>query len=243
VRLVASAAFVAGLSVLPAAAAFPEAPALGKLTFDVEWRLIRAGSVSLEAGPNEGRIRIESAGLVTTLYKVDDTYIVHYDRAFCAADTLLDAKEGRRHRETMVTYDRRQNRAIYLERDLTRNEVLRSTQVEIPNCVHEVLGGLMLLRGLTIEPGQTAQVPVSDGRKFAQVRVESQAREEIKNGAGTFKTVRYEVNLMNGVIYGRKGRVFVWVTDDEKRLPVKLQLRLSFPIGTVTLDLRKQEPN
>jgi hypothetical protein len=46
---------------------------------------------------------------------------------------------------------------------------------------------------------------------------------------------------MNGVVYSRKGRVFIWVTDDARRLPVQIQLRMSFPVGTVTLHLLKEE--
>ena len=47
--------------------------------------------------------------------------------------------------------------------------------------------------------------------------------------------------LLNGVIYPRKGRVFVWLTDDARRLPVQIRLRMQFPIGTVTLRLQKEE--
>jgi hypothetical protein len=85
------------------------------------------------------------------------------------------------------------------------------------------------------------QLPVSDGRKSAAVKVEAQEREQIKTPAGTFKAVRYEINLLNGVVYSRKGRAFVWLTDDERRLPVQIRLRMSFPLGTVTLDLEKEE--
>jgi hypothetical protein len=82
---------------------------------------------------------------------------------------------------------------------------------------------------------------MSDGRKFAQVKVDAQERERIKTPAGTFNTVRYEANLLNGVIYTRKGRAFIWLTDDDRRVPVRILLRMNFPLGTVTLDLEKEE--
>jgi hypothetical protein len=113
--------------------------------------------------------------------------------------------------------------------------------VAIPNCVHDVLGALISLRGLTLKPGQSATMPVSDGHHTAQVKVEAQDREELKTATSDYKTIRCETFLMNGVVYNRKGRVFVWLTDDEKRLPVQIQLRMSFPIGTVTLHLAKEE--
>jgi hypothetical protein len=43
------------------------------------------------------------------------------------------------------------------------------------------------------------------------------------------------------VVYTRKGRVFVWLTDDAQRTPVQILLRLAFPIGTVTLQLQKED--
>ncbi len=233
--------FTAALWILPATAAGPAPPDLGKISYSVEWRLIHAGDVALDSHDSESHLKLFSAGLVTALFKIDDTYSVRYEQGFCASGSLLDSMEGKRRRQTTVTYDRNQNRASWVERDVLKNEVMRTAQVDTPHCVHDVLGGILALRGLTIEPGQSAQVPMSDGRRAAQVRVDAQEREEVTTPAGTFKTIRYEANLMNGVVYPRKGRAFVWVSDDARRIPVQIRLRLAFPIGTVTLQLDKDE--
>ncbi len=231
------------LWILPAAmSAGPLPPDLGQLTYDIEWRLIHAGDAVLELRNSEGRMKLDSAGLVSALFKVDDTYTVRFEQSFCASESQMDSKEGKRHRQSAVTYDRNLNRASWVEHDvLDNNKVLRKAQVDIPHCVHDVLGGLLMLRGSTLEPGQSTLAPMSDGRRAAQVKVEAQEREEVTTPAGTFKTIRYEVNLLNGVIYLRKGRVFVWLSDDAKRIPVQIRLRLAFPIGTVTLQLQKEE--
>ena len=231
----------AALWILPASAGPPLADP-GKLTYYIEWRLIHAGDAVLDLHNSDGSMKLDSAGLVSALFKVDDTYTVRFEPSFCAAESQMDSKEGKRHRQTAVTYDRNQNRATWVERDvLDNNKVLRKAQVDIPHCVHEVLGGLLTLRGSTLEPGQSTLAPMSDGRRAAQVKVDAQEREEVITPAGTFKTIRYEVNLLNGVIYQRKGRAFVWISDDAKRIPVQIRLRLAFPIGTVTLQLQKEE--
>ena len=232
---------VAGLPLLPPLFAISPAGNLGKLSYSVEWRLIHAGQVVMEPAESSVVAKIVSAGLVSTLFKVDNVYTAHFTPAFCTSDTLLDSQEGKRHRQTTVAYEHNPNRVVFLERDLVKNEILKSTQTETPACVHDTLGGLLALRGLNLEPGQTAQVPITDGRKFAQVKVEAQGREEISTPAGKFKTIRYETNLMNGVVYARKGRVFVWLTDDAQRTPVQILLRLAFPVGTVTLQLEKED--
>ena len=231
--------FTAALWILPATAAGPPPPDLGKVSYSVEWRLIHAGDVTLEAHDSEAHLKLVSAGLVSALFKVDDTYSGRYEQPFCATGSLLESMEGKRRRQTTVTYDRNQNRASWVERDVLKNQVMRTAQVDIPHCVHDVLGGILALRGLAIEPGQSAQVPMSDGRRAAQVKVDAQEREEVTTPAGTFKTIRYEASLMNGVVYPRKGRAFVWVSDDARRIPVQIRLRLAFPIGTVTLQLDK----
>lgn len=216
-------------------------PAGDRLTYDVEWRLIHAGTVIIEAQKSHAQMSLDSEGMVSTLFKVNDVYKVDYDDGFCASSVMMDSQEGKRHHETKVTYDGPENRASYLERDVIKNSVLHSDQISIPSCVHEVIGAFLKLRGMSVPPGQTAQIPMSDGRKSATVKIEAQEREDVKTPAGQYQTIRYEANMLNGVIYTRKGRAFIWLTDDGRHVPVQIRLRMQFPIGTVNLQLIKEE--
>jgi hypothetical protein len=45
--------------------------------------------------------------------------------------------------------------------------------------------------------------------------------------------------VFNNVLYRRKGRLLIWVTDDAQRLPVQLRFMFSFPLGDITLELEK----
>lgn len=212
-----------------------------RLSYTIEWRLIHAGNAVVETGPASDTLKLESAGLVSTLYKVQDTYRVQFDSSFCATSSLMDAREGSRHRETSITFDRNRSRAFLIEKDLVKNSIVSRTDVRIPDCAHDVITALKQLRRTKVDIGQSVQLPVTDGRKSAAVKIEAQEREQVITPAGTFKTVRYEVNLLNGVVYSRMGRVFVWLTDDERRLPVQIRVRMNFPLGTVTLELEKEE--
>src|SRR5277367_3910593 len=78
-------------------------PSAEKLSYDIEWRLIYAGSAQLSLTPKPGeaskwvsRLRIESAGLVSKLYTLEDTYNIGMDDGFCTSATELDAIEGKR---------------------------------------------------------------------------------------------------------------------------------------------------
>jgi hypothetical protein len=212
-----------------------------RLTYTVEWRLIHAGNVVVESGPASDTVKLESAGMVSALYKIDDAYRVQFDPGLCTTSSSMNAKEGSRHRETSINFDRNRNRAFLTEKDLVKNAIVSKTDVAIPNCAHDVITALKELRRMKVEVGQSVQVSITDGRKSAAVKIEAQERERVMTPAGTFNTVRYEVNLLNGVVYTRTGRAFVWLTDDERRLPVQFRLRLSFPLGTVTVELEKEE--
>jgi hypothetical protein len=219
-----------------------------KLSYDIEWRLIYAGSVQLTLMAStdgvhkwDSQVHIESGGLVSKLYKLTDTYKTAIDDGFCTSWTQLESLEGKRHHETKVTYDHSRGKAIYVERDLSKNTVIKTAEAEIPACAMDVAAGLYKLRIDKLEPGQSIQAAMSDGKKSAMVRVEAQAREQVKTKAGTFNTIRCDIGLFNGVLYPRKGDLTVWLTDDAHRLPVQIRARMSFPVGTITLELTKDE--
>lgn len=216
------------------------------LSYGIEWRLVRAGDANLVWTPTaegfQGDLKLQSAGLVSKLYKVNDTYRVQMRENLCSQSVHLDAQEGKRHRETKITYDP-SGKASYSERDVLKNAVLLTKEIQTPPCVYDYIGGLNRLRSYKLEPGQSVQIPMSDGKKFANVKVEAQEREQVKTPLGSFNTMRYEVMMFNDVLVSRKARLFIWLTEDARRLPVQIRVRMQFLIGTITLQLEKEERN
>jgi len=223
-------------------------PSHETLYYAIEWRLITAGRATLEwvapAQPRalwQARLHLESVGLVSKLFKVEDDYSVNLDPSFCAQASQMTAHEGSRQRETRITFDGAARKATYLESDKAKNTVFLAKETEIPACVHDIVGGLFFLRTRNLEPGQSTEVPVSDGKKSVMAKVEAQAREEVKTPAGTFKTVRYEAYLFNDVLFKRPAHLNVWLSDDPRKLPVQIRVRLQLTIGTITWLLEKHE--
>lgn len=215
-------------------------------TFSIEWRLITAGKTTVQwltTGRDTAQINVhvESVGLVSKLFKVDDTYIANLGAGLCAQSSQFTSQEGSRERETKISFDYANHRADYLERDRLKNAVLLARETDIPGCVHEIAGGLYYLRTLNLEPGQSIELPLTDGKKSVMAKVEAQQREEIKTPAGTFKTIRYEAYVFNNVLYRRPAHLNVWLTDDSRKLPVQIRVRMQVAIGTITLLLDKHD--
>ena len=229
--------------------AFPQAnplPAHESLTYSIEWRLITAGKARVDwagtgAESAQIKINVESVGLVSKLFRVEDNYLASVGSGLCAQSVEFKAEEGVRHRETKINFDYANRRADYLERDRVKNTVLLAKETDIPPCTHEIAGALYFLRTLNLEPGQSVLLPLTDGKKSAIAKVEAQQREEVKTAAGTFKTIRYEAYVFNNVLFRRPAHLYVWLTDDARRLPVQIRVRMQVTIGTITLELEKRE--
>jgi hypothetical protein len=158
----------------------------------------------------------------------------------CARNPADNYCEGSRQREPI--HLRYEAKSQLPERDRTgNNAVVLSQEIDVPQCVHDVVGGLFFIGTLNLKPGQSAQVPVSDGKKSVLAKVEAQQPEEVTTPAGTFKTVRYEIYLFNNVLYKRPAHLNVWFTDDARKLPVQIRVRMQFTIGTINLQLEKHE--
>jgi hypothetical protein len=220
-------------------------PASETLLYKAEWRLIHAGNAKLTwnaansaAAPGwRSTLTVESAGMVSRLYRVNNEYNAVLNGKLCVESTFLKANEGSRRRETRVTFDGERKKASIEERDLVRNTTA-TNEIDIVPCEHDVIGALYRLRALKLEPGQSVQIPISDGKKAVLAKVEAQERETVKTDLGRFKTIRYEAFLFNNVLFRRSGRLFVWLTDDDRKLPVQIRVRMPFYIGTVTLQLQ-----
>lgn len=218
------------------------------LEYEVEWRLVNAGHAKLsllqspsQAQPErEMKLHLESAGLVSRLFHVNDDYISNATDNFCAENTFMAAHEGSREKETKVNFDSSAHKAFYNEHDLVKNITI-AHEVGIPNCAHDIIGGLYELRTLSLEPGKSVFLPVSDGKKSVNMKIECQRREEIKTLLGPRKTLLYEIFAFNDVLFRRPGHIHIWLTDDARRVPVQIEIRLQFTIGTVTLRIAKDE--
>jgi hypothetical protein len=217
-------------------------PAAGEsLHFRAEWRLMKAGNVEMQIASGEARLTLSTAGVVRSLYRVDDEYRSAYDAEYCTSSSFLRVSEGKRERESKVTFQQPPGKASFVEHNLATNEPVETKEIDVPVCVHDVISALEKLRKMRVPPGKTVRLPVSNGRKLIEARVDAQMVEAVVTPAGKFRAVRYEAHLMNGELFRRKGRLFIWLTDDERRMPVRFKVQLPFYFGSVTIDLEKEE--
>jgi hypothetical protein len=62
-------------------------------------------------------------------------------------------------------------------------------------------------------------------------------RQKVKTPAGKFQCVVVEPLLKAGGIFKNKGRLVIWLTDDERRIPVQMKSKVM--IGSIKVVLQE----
>jgi len=219
------------------------------LTYDVTWSIFPAGEVTATLAQVDGRApetyevttRAQSQGFVSLLYKVQNEFHSVFDpRTFCSQEIRKKTNEGSRHKDTRIVFDSARRLAVLDELDLSKpNAPSKHAENEIPACVTDIVTAFYYVRGQRLHVGERLSLPINDGAKTYEVTVEVQAREQIQTPLGTRYAFRVEPKVFGG-LYKRKGRMLIWFSDDEQRLP--LRIKASMPVGTITGTLRSVSP-
>jgi hypothetical protein len=213
-------------------------------TYDAEWRIWTAGKITLGVSREGAERRVtgtaESQGVVSMLYPVHDKFQSLYDpRTFCSVSLRKHTEEGFHKRDTLISYNYARKKSVLDETNLKTNEA-KHVENDIPSCVTDVISGLMYLRSLPLIPGTSYTFPLNDGGKTVDVSTKVEAKETIKVPAGTFQTIRVSPESTEGPLK-LKGKIWIWYTDDTRRIPVQMRGKMFW--GTLTLKLEKIEPS
>jgi Protein of unknown function (DUF3108) len=208
------------------------------LVYSGVWRIFDAGMATLHMEPAGTEMRLtgtaNATGAVALLYHVHDQYESVFNPAtFCSQSTSRRIEEGLRRGETNITFDYARGKSLLEQKNLKKNEVKRAEH-NLPNCVTDVLSGIFYTASLPLQPGQVYGFPLNDGGDTIYVNAHAEAREQLKTPAGTFNTVRVQVESSSGLLK-EKGKFWIWYSDDAARIPVQARVRLYWGLLTFTL--------
>lgn len=207
------------------------------LVFDLKWQFVRGGVATMSIHPVPGdtslwqiRTRARSVGVLDVFYTVRDTLSSTIRRS-----TLLPVRyeklqhEGWYHRDSTYVFDQDRNTVARFSRG--RHVGVLS----LPGEVHDILSSLYRVRSSPLSVGSHMSVRVYEGGKLYNARVNVLRREQVTVPAGTFSCVVVEPILQSEAIFVQKGRLWIWLTDDARRLPVLMESAI--PVGTIRAEL------
>jgi hypothetical protein len=215
------------------------------LTFDVSWSsFVVAGTAVATV-----RERRPSASNASAYYIVAEgrplPLVARLYSLYYKMDTLIDtstllpqggslySEEGRRQRMGTTRYDRTARKAFF---ELQGDPPIRA-DVNVPAQVHDGLSALYAMRASNLSAGTRLTYPILDDGALYTVEMQAAAAEHIKVPLGDMDAWNMKVSIKDtqGKAVGQN--IGVWISNDARRLPLKLQAEL--PVGNFVLALRE----
>ncbi|MGO9614094.1 MAG: DUF3108 domain-containing protein [Dissulfurispiraceae bacterium] len=218
---------------------------LERFQFDLTWTGIKAGEAVLEA-IDDGQCthlisKTYSAEWVSLFYRVENmiesttvkaanTNSPQDGFAYLPSHYSVKIREGRHRRDKEVFFDQTGGQAAYI------NHIEKEKATfPINDPTFDPLSGFFYVRRIPLEVGKSVFVDVFDSKKLYKLEVKVLKREAIKTSLGTFQTIVIKPIMQSEGIFYRKGDIVIWLTDDEKKIPVLIKIKAS--LGSINATL------
>ncbi len=210
-----------------------------RLVFDVSYGPITAGEAIMAVTRYDtiaGRLcyRVEfsvnSLKSFDWIYEVRDRYLTFIDvEAIAPLKFEQHIREGTYKRDFIAEFDQVNNVARTTEGDFP-----------IPPYVHDIMSAFYYARTLDfrgMQPGAMIQLYNFYKDKSHDLGVKFLGRQELEVEAGTFRTIVVEPLVKEGGLFKAEGRIVIWLTDDERKIPVRVNTKVI--IGSIDTELRE----
>ncbi len=210
-----------------------------KLVYDLTWTGVKAGTATLEIREEAEGVKIlstaQSASWVSVFYTVDDrvesTLLRNTGESFFQPSRYrLKIREGRHRRDKEVVFNHEAGKAVYTDH-LKREK----KEYDIVSPIFDPLSGFYHMRWLDLSVGRPVYIAIFDSKKVWNVEVQVLRRETITIPQGKVNTLVVKPLMKSEGIFSRQGDIVIWLTDDSKRIPVKMQTKVV--IGSITATL------
>lgn len=222
-----------------------------KLEFEIKYGFIKAGRATMEVVDtlklfNRTALLIQTTAKSSKgfdpFFKVRDTVQSYVDyTSFLSLKFIKKLREGGYFYDLKVIYNLDSNIAHISwvrYKDYVGNVKKKdSTKISIPSEIYDVLASFYKIRTYQLDVDSVVYITNNDNKKIYDLRVQVLKRETVKVPAGKFRCLKIEPKLKGEAIFKQKGRLWIWVTDDEYKIPVKMSSKVM--IGSITTVLKK----
>ncbi len=206
------------------------------LKFDVHWSFVTAGDAYLTVTDTvfAGRpchiitFRLESKPFFDIFYRVRDQYRTIIDsQGIFPWRFEQQIREGGFSRDFMAEFDPWEHVAI-----------TAAGRYPIPAYVQDIMSAFYFARTVDytgFRPGRKIELQNFYKDSTYPLAVKYRGRQRIEVDAGTFDCIIVEPMVSEGGLFKSKGKILLWITDDDRKMPVRV--RTEIPIGTAEVNL------
>jgi hypothetical protein len=166
------------------------------------------------------------------IYKVRDRYETYVDTSTMQPLKFIrNVYEGGYKKYQNVTFNKNANTAV------TNDGVFK-----VPACVQDVVSAVFYARNVDfsrLQPNDKIAFDMFLDNEVFNMYIRYLGRETIKTKYGKFNAIKFKPLLLKGTIFEGGEHMTVWVTDDENKVPVRIESPIS--VGKVKIDMMGYE--
>lgn len=213
-----------------------------KFVYYIYWSGIRAGMATFDFEDTADGVTIKthatSASFISIFYKVDDiAQSVLYSDGYPSVYTLK-IREGRHKRNKATHFGKKPanspQKVIY--NNLLDNE---TEEFNLEKQAFDPLSGFYYIRKRQLIAGQSEYLDIFDNKKLWNIEIQVIGKEHVSTPAGEFDTILIKPIMQSEGIFMRKGDIYIWLTDDDKKIPV--MIRSEVKVGSFVAKLVEGE--
>jgi hypothetical protein len=214
-----------------------------KVEYRVHYGFINAAEARVEVGKsvvnvnNRPCYRVNvfgrTVGPFDFISKVRDTW-----RSYIDTSAILPQMFSQSIQENSY---RKEETVIFNHNDDMAHSTLRDEKksFKVPNNVHDIVSGYYFLRTIDfseLTEGDVVEVPTFFNQEVYKLKVKYRGKDVIKTKFGRMKVLRVTPLIPDNKLFKGENSMKIWVSDDENKIPVKVQVELW--IGSIEMDLK-----
>lgn len=162
------------------------------------------------------------------VFKVRDQYETFIDTAsMLPLRFIRSVNEGDYHKYNTVTFDQARHKAVS-----------RKGTYDVPECVQDVLSAIYYARNVDFaryKPGDKIPFSMFLDDEVYHIYIRYLGKDKVTTRYGTFNAIEFRPLLIKGTIFEGGEKMTVWVSDDENKIPLRINSPIT--VGSIKVDL------
>jgi hypothetical protein len=210
-----------------------------RLTYAISWLNMTAGTAVMEVARVEGKYDRESAKLVgtaqsrpiiTKFFPVDNRVESELDlNSLVPEHMTFRRREGKKKEDIEYVFHQKEGLVTTVRGGITESLPIPAGTQDIISCLYYTRAALPM------KPGASMAMNVYHDKKNRPVEVRVEGLEMVAGPWGKAETARVLVIMPFHGLFMNQGNIRVWITTDERRMPVRMKAKVV--IGSIMADL------
>lgn len=212
--------------------AFPRSE---KIVYRISWFGIKAGEVTLTvsgAGKNGWYLvaLAKSSMPFSLFYPVEDKWETEITGSELLPRWMAISQSEGRYTSVKRTWFYQDQKKITFEKDTDP-----PVSFIVPRPTHNEISSFFIMRTLPLVAGRPVYVETFASKKSYTVEVQVLGKELLSTVLGKVNTIKVKPEIAFEGIRERQGDIYVWLTDDDRRIPVQIsgQIRIGSLVAEI----------